>query len=225
MGRLLLLHRRHSHPALCAWHSTTPCAPTRGPRCSAGCAYRPGALDSTHAPAHHKPVEVVADSAYSCREVLRHLPPGVVFVGALRADSTLHRPRSRSCRSPVTGRLLTKDILLPKPEKIARDDNHPWLTMTLTLYGAPTQVQYKESVIEAYGNRWGIEVLFRDLKQQLGFASSRARSPGGATDGSLGGVGGPAPSSRPVAPAHFSASAESRMSYGSRLVKNGESRF
>jgi hypothetical protein len=166
----------------------------------------------------HKPVEVVADSAYSCREVLRHLPPGVVFVGAMRADSTLHRPRTRSCRSPVTGRLLTKDILLPKPEKIARDDNHPWLTMTLTLYGAPTQVQYKElvarwyrsagkpllkivivkvprgelslrvffctdssrtaqQVIEAYGSRWGIEVLFRDLKQLLGFASSRARSP------------------------------------------------
>ncbi len=32
-------------------------------------------------------------------------------------------------------------------------------------------------VIEHHCRRWGIEVLFRDLKQLLGFASSRARSP------------------------------------------------
>jgi hypothetical protein len=32
-------------------------------------------------------------------------------------------------------------------------------------------------VIESYCCRWAIEVLFRDLKQLLGFASSRARSP------------------------------------------------
>ncbi|MFY0570122.1 transposase [Archangium lansingense] len=32
-------------------------------------------------------------------------------------------------------------------------------------------------VIESYASRWGIEVLFRDLKQLLGFSSSRARSP------------------------------------------------
>ncbi len=165
-----------------------------------------------------KPVELVADTAYACREVLRHLPRGVVFVGAMRADASLHRPRTRKCRSPVTGRLLTKDIPLPKPEKLARDKNIPWLSMTLTLYGRPTQVQYKElvarwshpagktllkivivqvlrgelpvrvffctdssrtarQVIESYACRWGIEVLFRDLKQLLGFSSSRARSP------------------------------------------------
>ncbi|QRK08443.1 transposase [Archangium violaceum] len=165
-----------------------------------------------------KPMELVADSAYACREVLRHLPQGVVFVGAMRADASLHRPRMRKCRSPVTGRPLTKDIPLPKPEKLARDKKLPWLSMTLTLYGKPTQVQYKElvarwsrpsgktllkivivkelrgelplrvffctdasrtarQVIECYARCWGIEVLFRDLKQLLGFSSSRARSP------------------------------------------------
>jgi hypothetical protein len=165
-----------------------------------------------------KPLELVADAAYACREVLRHLPRGVVFVGAMRADAALHRPRTRKCRSPVTGRLLTKDIPLPKPEKLARDKNIPWLSMTLPLYGKQTQVQYKElvarwprpagkallkivivqvlrgelpvrvffctdpnrtarQVIELYACRWGIEVLFRDLNQLLGFSSSRARSP------------------------------------------------
>jgi hypothetical protein len=164
-----------------------------------------------------KAVELVADSAYACREVLRHLPQGVVFVGAMRADASLHRPRTRPGRSPVTGRRLTRDIPLPKPEKLAQDKKLPWLSMTLTLYGKPTQVQYKDlvarwshpagktllkvvivqvlrgelpirvffctdssrsarQVIESYACRWGIEVLFRDLKQLLGFASSRARS-------------------------------------------------
>jgi hypothetical protein len=165
-----------------------------------------------------KPVELVADAAYACREVLRHLPRGVVFVGAMRADASLHRPRTRECRSPVTGRRLTQDIPLPKPEQLARDKSLPWLSMTLPLYGRQTQVLYKElvarwshpagktllkivivqvlrgelpvrvffctdssrtarQVIESYACRWGIEVLFRDLKQLLGFASSRARSP------------------------------------------------
>jgi hypothetical protein len=164
-----------------------------------------------------KCLELVADSAYSCREVLRNLPPGVVFVGAMRADSTLQRPRSRKCRSPATGRPLTKDIPLPKPEKIARDEKVPWLSMTLCFYGELKEVQYKElvarwyrsagkpllkivivkvpngelplrvffctdytrsarQVIESYCCRWAIEVLFRDLKQLLGFSSSRARS-------------------------------------------------
>jgi hypothetical protein len=79
-------------------------------------------------------MELVADCAYSCREVLRHLPPGVVFIGAMRGDSPLHRPRSRKCRSPTTGRLPTKDIPLPKPAKLARDKKVPWLSMTLTFH-------------------------------------------------------------------------------------------
>ncbi len=164
-----------------------------------------------------KPLELVADSAYSCREVLRNLPQGVVFVGAMRADSTLHRPRTRKCRSPRTGRLLTRDIRLPTPERIARDAKVPWCSMTVTLYGESKVLQYKElvarwyrsagkpllkiiivkvprgelplrvffctdrtrtalQIIESYACRWAIEVLFRDLKQLLGFSASRARS-------------------------------------------------
>lgn len=135
----------------------------------------------------------------------------------MRGDSTLQRPRSRKYRSPTTGRLLTKDIALPKPAKLARDKKVPWLSMTLTFYGELKLVQYKElvarwyrsagkpllkivivkvpngelplrvffctdctrtarQVIESCCCRWAIEVLFRDLKQLLGFSSSRARS-------------------------------------------------
>jgi hypothetical protein len=71
--------------------------------------------------------------------------------------------------------------------------------LSLRVFFCTDSSRTARQVIEAYGSRWGM----------------RARSRG---------LGGPAPSSRPVAPAHFSASAESRMSYGSPLVKNGESR-
>jgi len=93
-------------------------------------------------------------------------------------------------------------------------------------------------VIESYASRWGIEVLFRDLKQLLGFSSSRARSPLAVLrtarwDTSR--MGLPLrPWYRTQCAVSFAdilrlaqrtpASAESRMNHGSRLSKNGESR-
>ncbi|WP_157758250.1 hypothetical protein [Cystobacter fuscus] len=64
----------------------------------------------------------------------------------MRANASLHRPRARPGRWPVTGRLLTRDIPPPKPEKLAQDKKLPWLSMNRTLYGKPTRVQYKELV-------------------------------------------------------------------------------
>jgi hypothetical protein len=163
------------------------------------------------------PLELVADSAYSCRPLLHSLPVGVVFTGVMPTKARLQRPRTRKYRSPRTGRLRRGDIRLPSPAQVARNKKWPWLTLTLTLYGQRQQVQYKElvarwyrsagkpllkivivkvsqgqlplrvffctdstrsaqSILQTYAQRWAIEVLFRDLKQLLGFASSRARS-------------------------------------------------
>jgi hypothetical protein len=165
-----------------------------------------------------KPLELVADSAYSCRPVLRALPPGVVFTGVLPTKARLQRPRTRKYRSPRTGCLRRGDIRLPNPAQLARSKKCPWNTLLLTLYGQPQHLQYKElvacwsrsvgkpllkivivrlhpgqvplrvlfctdstrsaqAIVQSYAQRWAIEVLFRDLKQLLGFASSRARSP------------------------------------------------
>lgn len=164
-----------------------------------------------------KALELVADSAYSFRPVLRALPPGVVFTGVMPTKARLLRPRTRKYRSPKTGRLRTGDIRLPNPAQLAASKQWPWHTLTLTLYGERKLLQYKEVVaswhrsagkpllkilivrlstgqlplrvffctdasrsaqhlLEGYAQRWAIEVLFRDLKQLLGFASSRARS-------------------------------------------------
>jgi hypothetical protein len=164
-----------------------------------------------------KALELVADSAYSCRPVLRNLPAGVVFTGAMPTKARLQRPRTRPYRSPRTGRLRTGDMRLPNPAQVAGRKKWPWRTLCLTLYGQPKHLQYKEvvaswhrsagkpllkilivkvpqgqvplrvffctdasrsaqSILQSYAQRWAIEVLFRDLKQLLGFASSRARS-------------------------------------------------
>ncbi len=162
------------------------------------------------------PVELAADEAYSCSTVLKQLPQRLVFVGAMRPDAVLTRPRTHRCRSPKTGRWLTRDVTVPKPQALARDAALPWQRLTALLYGQSQQVDCKEvvarwrsaagermlkvvvvrmtggsrplrvffctdasltalQVVERYAFRWSIEVLFRDLKQLLGFADSRAR--------------------------------------------------
>lgn len=163
-----------------------------------------------------RPLELAADEAYSCSTVLDGLPPRLVFVGAMRPDAVLTRPRTQRCRSPKTGRWLKRDVPVPKPEALARDSARPWQRLTAWIYGQARQVDCKEvvarwrsatgermlkvvivrmtggsrplrvffstdasltslEVVERYALRWSIEVLFRDLKQWLGFADSRAR--------------------------------------------------
>jgi hypothetical protein len=162
------------------------------------------------------PLELAADEAYSCSTVLDGMPQRLVFVGAMRPDAVLSRPRTHRCRSPKSGRWLTRDVPVPKPEALARDATLPWQRVTAWLYGQSRQVDCKQvvarwrsaagermlkvvivrttggsrplrvffctdasltalQVVERYAFRWSIEVLFRDLKQLLGFADSRAR--------------------------------------------------
>jgi hypothetical protein len=164
------------------------------------------------------PVELVADGLYSCSTLVKGLPPRLAFVGSMRPDAVLGRPRTCKCRSPKTGRLLTRDVPVPKPERLFRDASLPWHSVVACVYGLEKTLEYKEvvarwasvagksllkiiivktdggslpfrvffctdvhrtarQVIESYAGRWAIEVLFRDLKQLLGFAASRARTP------------------------------------------------
>jgi DDE superfamily endonuclease len=164
------------------------------------------------------PLELVADGLYSCGTLLKGLPPRLVFIGSMRPDAALSRPRQRPGRSPKTGRPLTRDVPVPKPERLFHAASVPWQSLVACLYGVDKAVEYKEVVarwksvagpcllkivlvkteggrlpfrvffctdslrttrqlIEGYAQRWAIEVLFRDLKQLLGFAASRARTP------------------------------------------------
>lgn len=92
------------------------------------------------------PLELAADEAYSCSTLLKGLPQRLVFVGAMRPDAVLTRPRVHRCRSRKTGRWLTRDVPVPKPEALARDSALPWMRLTAQLYGRSQQVDYKEVV-------------------------------------------------------------------------------
>jgi hypothetical protein len=159
-----------------------------------------------------------ADQAYSNDTLLRGLSAQVTFFGAMRDDAVLTRARRVKTRSKKSGRLLRRDVVLPKPHQLAADSRVPWQRMTARLYGQEQGVQFKQlvarwyrvagkrelkivivkmtsgrlpyrvffctdplrsaqEIIETYSWRWAIEVLFRDLKQLLGFSASRARTP------------------------------------------------
>lgn len=156
------------------------------------------------------------DCAYCNNTVMRGLPSSVTVFGSMRPDAVLtaipvpEKERRKRGRPPVRGELL------PKPEKLAEDERHPWKKCQATLYGKTKTVQYKElsaqwyracgarllrivvvkvntgtiglrvffcteltlsirQILEGYGDRWSIEVCFRDLKQLLGFGDSSAR--------------------------------------------------
>jgi hypothetical protein len=160
-------------------------------------------------------VHLAADSAYCNDTIMRGLSPTVTLFGAMRPDAVLTalptgRERQRIGRPRVRGNLL------PKPERLARDQRVPWQRCSAFLYGKIRSVQFKTidaqwyracgtrpvrvvvvrvdsgnidirvffctdvaksvvEILETYGERWGIEICFRDLKQLLGFADSSAR--------------------------------------------------
>lgn len=133
----------------------------------------------------------------------------------MRPDAVLTAlPTEKEKRA--TGRRRVRGKVLPKPERLAQDDRHPWRSCKADLYGRLRTVWFKTieaqwyracgsqlvrvvvvrseggavpfrvfvcsdpsvavpAVLETYAGRWAIEVSFRDLKQQLGFADSSAR--------------------------------------------------
>lgn len=157
------------------------------------------------------------DCAYCNDTVMRDLPSSIVVFGSMRPDAVLTAvPVPKNDGAKTGGRPPVRGKLLPKPEKLAKDDRSPWQKCKATLYGKTERVQYKElsaqwyracgaqllrivvvkvntgslglrvffcndltlsvrQILEGYGDRWSIEVCFRDLKQLLGFGDSSAR--------------------------------------------------
>jgi DDE superfamily endonuclease len=160
-------------------------------------------------------IALAADGAYCNDTLMRGLVPTVTVFGAMRPDAVLTAlPTEKEKRA--TGRRRVRGKVLPKPEKLARNDRHPWQSCKADLYGRVRTVWFKtieaqwyracgkglvrvvivrcdsgaipfrvfvctdpsiavRAVLETYAGRWAIEVSFRDLKQQLGFADSAAR--------------------------------------------------
>lgn len=172
-------------------------------------------VDVLAAWAGERRIHLAADSAYCNDTLTRGLSSTVVLFGSMRPDAVLTAvPTAQERRK--TGRRRVRGKLLPKPEKLARNDRVPWLSCKAFLYGKLQSVQYKTidaqwyracgsrlvrivivrvdtgkigirvffctdptktvvEILETYGERWAIEICFRDLKQLLGFADSPAR--------------------------------------------------
>jgi hypothetical protein len=90
-----------------------------------------------------RPIELCADSAYSCDTVLRDLPCRVVFTGAMRPDAVLTRPPKKRRRARKSGRPLKRGVAVPKPSQIFRSKHFPWQSAQVTLYGHTRTVRFK----------------------------------------------------------------------------------
>jgi hypothetical protein len=93
------------------------------------------------------------DSAYCNDTVMRDLPSSVVVFGAMRPDAVLTappEPPKSKCQKRRGGRPPVRGKLLPKPEKLAKNERQPWQRCKVTLYGKEQTVYYKEIFAQWY---------------------------------------------------------------------------
>lgn len=94
-------------------------------------------------------IELAVDSGYSNETVVEDLPASVVLFGAMRPDAVLtEAPVAPSLHR--NGRPRVRGPVLPKPQALADDDTHPWLTCEAHLYGRSTTVHYKTLLAQWY---------------------------------------------------------------------------
>ena len=93
-------------------------------------------------------IELAADSAYCNDTVMRGLPERLCLFGSMRPDAVL-----TSLPEPTTvtrGRPRKRGQLLPKPEVIAKDEQHPWKKCRVFIYRRETTVLYKTLCAQWY---------------------------------------------------------------------------
>ncbi len=159
-------------------------------------------------------IEIAADGAYPCEEIIGGLPPKVTFTSRMRSDAALYdlpkRPRVRR-----RGRPRQKGRRLLTPARMAKRVR-AWKRVNVLLYGEERErlvwtrkvlwwgvakavpvllvisrdLEGKEKffvttdvaaqgahVVEVFGCRWGIEEVFREGKQLVGFGKVQGWSP------------------------------------------------
>jgi hypothetical protein len=71
-------------------------------------------------------IHVVGDGRYSNKTLLRHRPPGTVYIGRIRKDSALFHPPPAQ---PATGRKRIYGAKALTPEQLRQADQQPWQTV------------------------------------------------------------------------------------------------
>jgi hypothetical protein len=110
---------------------------------------------------------VVADTEYSCREVVLGLPKGVEFIGPMSMKAAFFAPPPAP---GGPGRPRKKGERLPSPAQLVADDSIPWQPRTLVLYGRRISVLTKTQVGLWYhvaGSRPVRMIVTRDPKGKI----------------------------------------------------------
>lgn len=86
---------------------------------------------------------LVGDGEYACKTLVRHRPPGLVFIGPMLMGAALYD-------TPGTyqgkGRKRSKGNKLPSPKQLAARDAIPWEKKTLRIYGKEVTILVKSQV-------------------------------------------------------------------------------
>lgn len=90
-----------------------------------------------------RPVLLVADSEYACRNVVRRLPPDFEFAGPIVMNAALNSLDVPDRAPGQRGAPRKRGPRLPSPAELLADESVPWTRHTLTLYGHEVQVLVK----------------------------------------------------------------------------------
>src|SRR5207245_7954032 len=99
---------------------------------------------------YYRRIELAADVAYCNDTVTRELPAAIVLLGAMRSDAVLTSSPPLHEYSPKGGRPRKRGQVLPKPDKLSRDQTQPWQSSEADLYGRCQRVRYKECLAQWY---------------------------------------------------------------------------
>lgn len=91
----------------------------------------------------NRPLHVVVDGGYTNAAVLKNLPPHTTLIGRLRKDAKLYFPPESRPATPHPGRPRRYGAPAPTPEQLRVNDTTPWITLDISISGAPHQIRVK----------------------------------------------------------------------------------
>jgi hypothetical protein len=95
-------------------------------------------------------VMLIGDSEYSCETVVKHLPPGFDFSGAVVMKAALFTiPEPKTTRG--RGGPRKRGDRLPSPAQLIADPSHPWVRTKVSIYGRTVTILIKTFVCQWYG--------------------------------------------------------------------------
>jgi hypothetical protein len=83
------------------------------------------------------------DGGYVNATVLKNLPPRTTLVGRIRKDAKLYFLPESSSSAPRPGRPRRYGVPAPTPEQLRTDETKAWITLDISISGAPHQMRVK----------------------------------------------------------------------------------